>query len=199
MATVAQKKLDKKVRLLQSAYALFESKGVSMTAVDDVVKAAGVAKGTFYLYFKDKHDLIDQMMIAHSRSALHEILDELQKKRETEALSPADRLIFVFDRVFARLLKHRKLAPLICKNLSACCRANCESSDRETREDMNRLLDPFFEVGMDETDARIHLFLLGDMLGGLCCEAILGESPYDLNRIRPCVVSIITKCIKKEG
>ena len=58
MATVAQKKLDKKVRLLQSAYALFESKGVSMTAVDDVVKAAGVAKGTFYLYFKDKHDLI---------------------------------------------------------------------------------------------------------------------------------------------
>ena len=43
MATVAQKKLDKKVRLLQSAYALFESKGVSMTAVDDVVKAADAA------------------------------------------------------------------------------------------------------------------------------------------------------------
>ena len=82
MATVAQKKLDKKLRLLKSAYALFESRGVNMTAVEDVVKAAGVAKGTFYLYFKDKHDLVDQMMIAQSRSVLHEILGELRQKCE---------------------------------------------------------------------------------------------------------------------
>ncbi|MBQ9553282.1 MAG: TetR/AcrR family transcriptional regulator [Clostridia bacterium] len=201
MASVAQKKLDKKLRLLKSAYALFESRGVNMTAVEDVVKAAGVAKGTFYLYFKDKHDLVDQMMIAQSRSVLHEILGELQQKRETEALSPADRLIFVFDRIFAHLLQHQKLVPLICTNLSACCRANCESEDEATREDMKQLLDPFLEAGLNEIDAKIHLFLLSDMLGGLCCEALLGEAPYELERIRPCVVSIITKSVTpgKEG
>ncbi len=199
MANVAQKKLDKKVRLLKSAYALFESKGVSMTAVDDVVKAAGVAKGTFYLYFKDKHDLIDQMMIAQSRSKLHEILLALQKKSKEESLSPADRLIFVFDRIFDSLLQHQKLVPLLCKNFSACCRANCESEDEETRADMKQLLDLFIEAGLNEADARIYLFLLGDMLGGMCCEAVMGESPYDMSRIRPCVISIITKILGKEG
>ena len=201
MATVAQKKLDKKVRLLKSAYALFESKGVNLTAVDDVVKAAGVAKGTFYLYFKDKHDLIDQMMIAQSRSVLHEILLELKKKNAEESLSPADRLIFVFDRVFDSLLHHQKLVPLLCKNISAFCRANCESEDEETQADMTQLLDPLLEVGMNENDAKIHLYLLSDMLGGLCCEAVMGESLYDMGSIRPCVVSIITKSVtpRKEG
>ena len=166
-----------------------------MTAVEDVVKAAGVAKGTFYLYFKDKHDLIDQMMIAQSRTELHQILIDLQKKNENGALSPADRLIFVLDRIFESLLSHQKLIPLICKNLSACCRANCESDDPETQKDMKQLLDPVLEVGMNETDAKIHLFLLGDMLGGMCCEALMGESPYDMSRIRPCVVSIIQKTV----
>ncbi len=195
MASVSQKKIDKKLRLLKSAHALFESKGVNLTAVDDVVKAAGVAKGTFYLYFKDKHDLIDQMMIAESRTVLHGILGELRVNCEQENLSPADRLIFVFNRLLDYLVRHQKLIPLLCKNFSACYRANCESEDEETREDMKQLLAPFLEAGMNEAEAHIHLFLLSDMLGGVCCNAISGDFPYDLNTIRPCLDAIIRKSV----
>ena len=195
MTSVSQKKTDKKLRLLKSAYTLFESKGVNLTAVDDVVKAAGVAKGTFYLYFKDKHDLIDQMMIAESRTVLHGILNELREHCSREALPPADRLIFVFNRLLDYFAQHQKLIPLLCKNFSACYRANCESDDEETREDMKQLLTPFLETGMSETEARIHLFLLSDMLGGVCCGAITGDFPYDLDTIRPCLDSVIRKSV----
>ena len=34
-------------------------KGVSATSVDDIVSAAGVAKGTFYLYFATKDDVVN--------------------------------------------------------------------------------------------------------------------------------------------
>ena len=52
-------KLDtnKKVKedsLLNTAFSLFTTKGVSKTSISDIVNNAGVAKGTFYLYFKDK-------------------------------------------------------------------------------------------------------------------------------------------------
>ncbi|HBL40445.1 MAG TPA: hypothetical protein DDY98_02295 [Ruminococcaceae bacterium] len=195
MASVSQKKIDKKLRLLKSAYTLFESKGVNMTAVDDVVKAAGVAKGTFYLYFKDKHDLIDQMMIAESRTVLHGILGELRENCKKETFSPADRLSFVFNRFLDYFVNHQKMIPLLTKNFSACYRANCESDDEETREDMKQLLMPFLDVGMSEAEANIHLFLLSDMLGGVCCNAISGDFPYDLNAIRPCLDSVIRKSI----
>jgi AcrR family transcriptional regulator len=45
--------------LLSAANRVFGSKGVSNTAVSDIVKEAGVAQGTFYLYFKSKEDLIN--------------------------------------------------------------------------------------------------------------------------------------------
>ena len=56
MPSVNDNKTDKKKRLLESAFELFLDKSVNSTAVDDVVKGAGVAKGTFYLYFKDKYE-----------------------------------------------------------------------------------------------------------------------------------------------
>ena len=47
MPSVNDNKTDKKKRLLESAFELFLDKSVNSTAVDDVVKGAGVAKGTF--------------------------------------------------------------------------------------------------------------------------------------------------------
>ncbi len=40
---------------------LFAKKGFDKTTVDEIVARAGVAKGTFYLYFKSKDDLIKEL------------------------------------------------------------------------------------------------------------------------------------------
>ena len=39
-----------------TAFELFTTKGLTKTTISDIVDQAGVAKGTFYLYFKDKYD-----------------------------------------------------------------------------------------------------------------------------------------------
>lgn len=44
--------------LVEAAAALFAERGVANTAVSDIVKAAGVAQGTFYLYFQTKDDVV---------------------------------------------------------------------------------------------------------------------------------------------
>jgi AcrR family transcriptional regulator len=41
-----------------AAARLFAERGVANTAVSDIVKAAGVAQGTFYLYFESKDDVV---------------------------------------------------------------------------------------------------------------------------------------------
>lgn len=44
--------------LMDAAQALFLQKGFAATSVDEIVKAADVAKGTFYLQFKTKEDVL---------------------------------------------------------------------------------------------------------------------------------------------
>lgn len=49
--------------ILESARSLFYEKGYKKTSVTDIAKSAYVAKGTFYLYFQDKMDLMDHLVV----------------------------------------------------------------------------------------------------------------------------------------
>ncbi len=48
----------RRAELASAAAACFADRGVANTAVSDIVKAAGVAQGTFYLYFDTKDDVV---------------------------------------------------------------------------------------------------------------------------------------------
>jgi AcrR family transcriptional regulator len=48
----------RRAAIVTAAAAAFAERGVAKTAVSDIVKAAGVAQGTFYLYFETKEDVI---------------------------------------------------------------------------------------------------------------------------------------------
>ena len=58
-------KTERHADLLQAAKEVFAKKGFHDTAVSDIAERAGVAKGTFYLYFDDKESifmaLIDEL------------------------------------------------------------------------------------------------------------------------------------------
>ncbi len=52
----------KRIEALQEAgLALFLSKGIESVTIDDIVQGAGVAKGSFYRYFRDKGDLVESL------------------------------------------------------------------------------------------------------------------------------------------
>ena len=59
---IEENKNDKKNKLLVSSFELFTKKGVNDTSVEEITKKAGLAKGTFYLYFKDKYELQDRLI-----------------------------------------------------------------------------------------------------------------------------------------
>lgn len=49
---------DKYSLILQSAIEIISEKGLYNTSISDIVRKAGVAQGTFYLYFRSKNALI---------------------------------------------------------------------------------------------------------------------------------------------
>lgn len=61
------KKAERKQELLNTAYELFLSKGYDAVSVEEIITKAGIAKGTYYYYFKSKEETLEEvidMMIA---------------------------------------------------------------------------------------------------------------------------------------
>ena len=62
MGKLELNKKKKKDALFNTAFELFTTKGLTKTTISDIVDQAGVAKGTFYLYFKDKYDIRNKLV-----------------------------------------------------------------------------------------------------------------------------------------
>ena len=53
-----QRSIDKKERIIKSAYELFSKNGYYKTSTPDIAKKAGVSTGIVYGYFSDKRDIL---------------------------------------------------------------------------------------------------------------------------------------------
>jgi len=59
---LAVSKAERREQILKAARDVFAKRGYARSTVDDVVAEAGVARGTFYLYFGDKRDAFSELM-----------------------------------------------------------------------------------------------------------------------------------------
>jgi AcrR family transcriptional regulator len=75
--------------LIQAAATVFAEKGVAGTSVDDIVRTAGVAKGTFYLYFATK----DHAVNAVAARMVEGVADRIEAVAADPDRSPVERLI----------------------------------------------------------------------------------------------------------
>ncbi|MFC0226948.1 TetR/AcrR family transcriptional regulator [Serratia aquatilis] len=61
MARIVKKPEVRRAEILQAAGDLFQSQGYETTSVDEIVRRAGIAKGTFYYYFKSKEEILEAL------------------------------------------------------------------------------------------------------------------------------------------
>ncbi|UNK20690.1 TetR/AcrR family transcriptional regulator [Paenibacillus sp. N3/727] len=54
---------ERRNEILDTAEMLFFSKGYAKTTVNDMLQAIGIAKGTFYYYFKSKEEVMDAVVM----------------------------------------------------------------------------------------------------------------------------------------
>ena len=94
--------MDKHARrqqLLELARHLFAKKGYHETNVEDIVSAADVARGTFYLYFADKRAIFEELVsisLGRIGAAIErvEVADPLRSV-ESQVLANIERIVHV--------------------------------------------------------------------------------------------------------
>lgn len=83
---------ERRREIVDTAARLFAQKGYGQCSVNDILNAIGIAKGTFYHYFKSKEEVLDAV-IGHS---LDIIMERVGEVLHNTALSPEDKLLHIF-------------------------------------------------------------------------------------------------------
>jgi AcrR family transcriptional regulator len=55
-------KTERRQQILINARDVFAKRGYHAAKIDDIVAAAGIARGTFYLYFEDKRAIFEEIV-----------------------------------------------------------------------------------------------------------------------------------------
>ncbi len=187
MSKVDLNKKEKKNALLQTAFELFTDKGFAKTTISDISSRAGLAKGTFYLYFKDKYDLRD-ILIAHKTGQLFAEAHTALLAHSVEGFE--NQLFFVVDFVVDKLTANPKLLQFISKNLSwgifrvAFEQQIADDSD-ESREFYSYYLELVRKSSITDAEAELLLFTILELVGSTCYSCILYEQPLPMDEYMP--------------
>jgi AcrR family transcriptional regulator len=76
----------RRTHILESSRAIFSSKGYYEAHVEDIIKAAGVGKGTFYLYFKNKEEIFVSLLVKFLDEWEETVLKDSDRMRSDDLL-----------------------------------------------------------------------------------------------------------------
>ena len=93
-------KQDTKQKIIQAGAQIIHRKGYNHTGIQEVLKAAGVPKGSFYFYFKNKEDF-GLHVIDFFNNMLLEMVEPVISNK---SISPVQRLENLFD-MFIEMFK----------------------------------------------------------------------------------------------
>ncbi len=145
-------------RLIEAAKRVFSEKGFHSAQIAHIIDEAGVARGTFYLYFKSKEDILKEL--------LKEVVEELKDRIKVVDLSrdPVEQVIENVERVVEFALEERELARIVLQ--------------RNSDPELFKVIEEFFEevAGLIEHSLRlgIEMGIIRECDTSLIARGILG-------------------------
>lgn len=192
MDKITKKKNEKYTKILDTALGLFEKNGTHLVSIDEIVKGAGVAKGTFYLYFKDRYDLISTLIIEKASKYMSLLSDEYKPRDFGDVSTSVHHYI---EYISDFLQKNKTLCILIEKNLNTCVNAVAQTKEGPIKELYEKIFSELINCGVSETEARAKLYLYIELIVSSCCNAIIRETPYTIEELKPHLCQIIESSI----
>ena len=197
MGKVDTNKKLKESSLLKTAFESFTTKGFSKTSITDIVSKAGVAKGTFYLYFKDKYDIRNKLVAHKSSQLFKNAINDLGS--ELDKLPFEEKLIKIIDSILDQLNNNQSLLTFISKNLSWGIFKNAITTPvSEDDVDFSEIYKKMLEESPNGfRDPEIMLFMIIELVSSTCYSAILYSEPCSLDELKPYLYNSIKLIISQ--
>ena len=127
-------KKNKREKILKAAISAFAQKGYHDTSISKIINKAGIARGTFYLYFENKRQIFDSIL----ENLIVEI-DRCIKKIEIgrERQNPLEQLKDNLRRIFTLFVENPELSRILLRHAAGLDK----ESDQKITEFYNNIAD----------------------------------------------------------
>lgn len=197
MEIKTKKARETKKRIIVSAQKLFYKSGFEATSVQEIVKEAGCAKGTFYLYFETKIDLL----IYITNNLFKNFDDAISKELSIMSDDPFSQIDNIFDNiclhmqetdVSLRLFHTREVLGIITEQNLNNHYSNLIISK------ISKFINEGIERGFfRQLDPAIYGKIIFDIGHQILESAILYEYPADIKAVKSEISVIIRKILEK--
>ena len=183
-----QKKLQKKQLLLDAAYERFLAQTFAKTTVEEIAKAAGVAKGTFYLYYKDKNDILDEVIQYKSGELLIAALEDARQKAPGDFV---ERVVLITDYIIEFFKAHETVLRLLHQDFAwGLLRGEGEAGN--LIEDCMTILRT---RGRSATEALGLMFMVVELVSSVCYSSIIEVRPAPIDSLKPQLFDAIRRIL----
>lgn len=194
MGKIDENKRKKKEALFNTAYELFTTKGITSTTISDIVEKAKVAKGTFYLYFTNKYDIKNKLVV-HKTQELFDAAGAALEKKQIHGLE--DQMIFLIDHLINHLKDDRALLNFISKNLvMGALRSALLTGENSDREIYNHFLELVAADDYEYKDVDVMLFTIVELAGSAGYNSMMYEEPIPIDDYKPFLYRTVRLIIK---
>ena len=196
---IEQKKKKKEQVIEQAAFELFDEKGIAGVSIDMIARRAGIAKGTFYLYFKDKDAVLAHVVFRRGAQVLAQAMQQAMQQNIED---PIERIIYVTDYAIDLLKNDPAVLRVIRKNLSwslmqsGLQSADDTGADSEVTQLLRQYLSQLESWGYTAEEAFQLVFMVVELIGSTCyCSIVLGQLP-DIDTVKPMLFTAIRKMLR---
>ena len=192
-----ENKKIKEETLLSSAFNLFTKKGFKDTSIQDIAENAGVGKGTFYLYFKDKYDIQNKLIEKKSQKLFAVAIKALRK---TDLSNFEDQIIFIIEHIINALNKNHLLLKFISKKLSLGLYNQAMNKIADLPYDDGSMFSIFMN-GIEKNNIKLKcpeatLFMIIELASSTSFNSILYDIPLPIEDFKPILFKEIRKFLK---
>ncbi|WP_058990727.1 TetR/AcrR family transcriptional regulator [Anaerococcus rubeinfantis] len=190
--------INKKEKIMQAALKIFEKKGAEKTSVRDIMTEAGFGLGTFYLYYSDKNDLQEKMVLNLATDII------LSAEKTCVQEDPIERYISFVDFIIDYLISHPFELDLLSKNITWTLYTKIEndyglSEADSTLQFILNKYDNLFLTNHTESEKLYILSLTLEIMMSTCKSAVLDDSILTIDEMKPVLFAIIRKIFNRIG
>jgi AcrR family transcriptional regulator len=189
---------ERRADIMAAAVEVFSEKGLEAATVADITRAAGVAKGTFYLYFVSKEHLLAALRERLVEDALEHAAQLFERVGREDWWGLVDATIdstvdFMLDRRdWIRVLGREGLRPQTQQMLA--------QSERK----LNALFAAGIQAGIDAgafdvSDPELAAIMVHHAVDGTLMQAILFEEEIDRDRVAAFAKELVHKILAPPG
>ena len=196
---VERNKRLKKEKLEESGYELFMNNTFDKTSIDQIVKKAGVAKGTFYLYFEDKKQLLNRVIMKKSGDILMEALTQANYLQLDNKL---DQFIVMVDCILDYFKENQNILEVVRNHLS--WDNILQDLGNNQNYSIQVMMKEYVELIMTnknytQKEAIQTIYVIFELVSSVAYASIIVKKPFEVNEIKPMLYASIRSMIRSNS